>query len=413
MTSPRLALPRIDLASSANDLLRNVANGTFLLAVVAANFTLMRPSPVDILIILTLGLAVLSGQIMTTNIVVFLVAIASWLLSLYASSLWEIDDPEATFLVIKITYALSIAVCSALIAAHWRREDLQRFIAIFVLSSFVAACLGILGIATGSEDLTWDGRASGLFDDPNMYGSFLLTGLISCMYKLQRGRHRLIYGPVMAVLLLGLVLSFSRAAIVSFMLWGGLFYLFINLRNLPRALFFLFAAAVVALCVLAIGALIEPDLAAKFADRTTIAKPYDLGHDGRYNRYLLSVEMILQNPMGLGVLVLHRLFDEPIHNIWLSSFVNYGWIAGFAYTFLIIFTVVVSLRNYRALREPMLIVLLLGWVAVQFCAILHEAERWRHLWMLFGLIWGLNLKRLASQPPEPARAPSRAVPAAA
>ena len=48
---------------------------------------------------------------------------------------------------------------------------------------------------TGSEDLTWDGRAKGFLDDPNMYGAFLLPGIIGCMHILARGGRRALYGP--------------------------------------------------------------------------------------------------------------------------------------------------------------------------------------------------------------------------
>ena len=60
-----------------------------------------------------------------------------------------------------------------------------------------------------------------------------------------------------------------------------------------------------------------------------LAETYDLGQFGRYNRYLLAIPMILQNPLGLGLFEIDKYFPEPIHNIWISAFLNYGWIAGF------------------------------------------------------------------------------------
>ncbi len=47
---------------------------------------------------------------------------------------------------------------------------------------------------------------------------------------------------------------------------------------------------------------------------------------------------------------------------------------------------------------------MLGWLGIVFCAFLHEAERWRHMWLTMGLIWGLNPRNW------PARRPAGALP---
>ena len=148
----------------------------------------------------------------------------------------------------------------------------------------------------------------------------------------------------------------------------------------------------------AFASLTSAEFTAKLLDRLTFAKSYDLGEEGRYHRYMLVLPMIMQNPIGLGVLQLEKIFPEPIHNIWLSSFVNYGWGGGLAWVTLAIGSVVVSIRNYRRTKNEITIALLISLVGIVMCSSLHEGEHWRHMWLLYGLVWGLNAAYFVATP---------------
>jgi hypothetical protein len=384
--------------------MRRLTNWVYLLAVLAINFTLFRPSPVDVMFMIASILTLCSGQIFTRNIFILSVLLLIWLGSLLASSVPFIDDPEVSYQMVKISYAVSIGFCSSLVAAHWQEAELTRFLRVIVLATCAAASLGIAGFVMGLEELTWDGRAKAFLDDPNMYAAFLIPGMLGCMYLLTRRERPILYSAALVLLMFGIMLSFSRAAIVSFLVWGSVYYIVINRRNLPRAT--LYAAAVLSVLAIAVmcGSIFIDGLAEKIADRTTVAKEYDLGHGGRYSRYLLSIPFILDNPLGMGLLQIDRYFSEPIHNIWVSSFLNYGWLAGIAFTLLIMFTVAISIANYRVTRNQIVLCTFFCWIAVLSCAFLHEAERWRHLWLFTGLVWGLNAGRLMAR--TPAREPA-------
>lgn len=388
--------------------MRRLTNWVYLLAVLAINFTLTRPSPVDILFVTAIALTFCAAQVITRNVLILSVLLMAWIGSLYVSSLALTDNPEVTYYIVKITFAVSIAFCSALVAAHWQSRDIRRFLQVYIAATCIASCLGTFGFVFGIEDLIWDGRAKAFLDDPNMYGAFLIPGVFAAMYMLSLRERPVLYMTALLVVSFGIVLSFSRAAIVACSVWGAVYYLILNRKNLMRAVFY--ASVVFAVIGLAVGvaALVDPDLGDKIADRTTIAKEYDLGHGGRYSRYALSVPFILSNPLGLGLLEIDRYFDEPIHNIWISSFLNYGWLAGFAFTCLILFTVAISWFNYRETRNPLCLTLFISWAAVTSCAFLHEAERWRHLWLFTGLVWGISHVRLgwASAPERRSRSPA-------
>ena len=90
---------------------------------------------------------------------------------------------------------------------------------------------------------------------------------------------------------------------------------------------------------------------------------------------------------------------------------NYGWVAGIAFTLLVMFSIAISRFNYATTRDPLVMLVFFAWIAVLSCALLHEAERWRHLWLLTGLVWGLNMRHFAAVRREQARsaAPERAL----
>src|SRR3712207_2676293 len=112
--------------------MRRLTNWVYLLAVLAINFTLFRPSPVDVLFVTAGLLAVCSGQIVTRNMLIVWALLLTWLGSLVVSSITLIDDPEVTYQMAKISFAVSIGICSSLVAAHWGQAELTRFLRVFV-----------------------------------------------------------------------------------------------------------------------------------------------------------------------------------------------------------------------------------------------------------------------------------------
>jgi hypothetical protein len=403
-------------------------NFVFMLAVLAMNYTISRPSPVDLLYITsfltTIMYIVVSDKHQVTRRAVFLaLLLGTWALSYTIASLPHIGEEvgninglrdSVNFELIAKTFAVSIGVISAFVSMSWNRRHFETFMKVYIVSCVIASILGTIGFALQIDALTWDGRARGLIDDPNMYGSFLLPAAIFCVYILSRPqRGKLLITGAMLIIILGIMLSFSRIAqVATFSCMFG--YVAFNYRRRPQRLLLIVGTlAVSALVLFALASLISPEFTTKFLGRFTLAEPYDLGEEGRYARYLLVLPMIIQNPMGIGVLQLTKIFPEPIHDIWLSSFVNYGWVAGFAWIILAVASVVVSLLNYRRTRDEITVALLISLIGIVWCASLHEGEHWRHMWLMYGVVWGLCTlnfapgKRPAAAGGRPAAKPPR------
>lgn len=375
-------------ASYAN----SVRNSLFLLAVVLLNYTLMRPSPVDVSFTLALLASIFCNQRFTASTLVFLTLVFVWTFGLYSSSMPYAGDDEVALQLFKITYAISIGVCASLVVAHWSKANLETFVRVWILSALIATTLGTIGFATGAEALTWDGRAKGFLDDPNMYGAFLIPGVLGSLYFFNAGRNARLYGGCFLYLLLGLLLSFSRVAIVAGLMLCVAYVLIVNRKAMFRTVISLFGGVFALIIIAALAAIFMDGFDDKVFDRLTLAKEYDLGEQGRLHRYVLSFDLMMQKPQGLGTLQFALKFPEPIHNIWLSSFMNYGWAAGVAWCYLVLFGAMKNVRSYRITNDPLFLLLMFSWLGIVSCASLHEAERWRHLWLFTGLVWVLSPK---------------------
>lgn len=387
-------------------------NMVFLLAVLAMNYTLSRPSPVDMLYIgaflLTLFHLTLFPKFeVTRRALILSLLLGSWAVFFMVPSVPHLGEEFVAFELLAKTFAIAIGVIGAFVSMSWQRRHFETFMRFYVASCVVASILGTIGFLLQTELLTWDGRAKGLIDDPNMYGSFLIPGMIFCAYLLARPRSRkLLLLGAMAIILLGVLLSFSRIAVVASAMCLFGFFFFQNRRRPRRLVMIIGGTVAIGIVMFAVASLTSAEFMAKLLDRLTFAKSYDLGEEGRYARYLLVLPMIMNNPIGVGVLQLEKIFPEPIHNIWLSSFVNYGWGGGITWITLVICSIVVSIRNYRRTRDEIVVALMISMIAVVMCTSLHEGEHWRHLWLMFGMVWGVNIYNLGAVRRRPAPIPS-------
>ena len=87
------------------------------------------------------------------------------------------------------------------------------------------------------------------------------------------------------------------------------------------------------------------------AERATLDQTHDIGHHGRFGRYIFGAGLALDHPLGIGPLQFSRFFREDPHNSFLNAFMAGGWLAGFCYLTLSAVTLVLGLR-FVAVRTP-------------------------------------------------------------
>ena len=154
------------------------------------------------------------------------------------------------------------------------------------------------------------------------------------------------------------------------------------------------AAALAAVAVA--GALSVTDIADRFEDRAQLTKDYDEGVTGRFGNQLRSIPMLIERPNGFGPLRFRLFFGLEPHNSYIGGFANGGWLGGFSFLFLVLATTYVGFRLCLApspfRREAQIV-----WPALFIFflqALQIDVDHWRHVFRLFGMVWGLEAARV-------------------
>ncbi|MET3925699.1 O-antigen ligase family protein [Devosia sp. 2618] len=265
------------------------------------------------------------------------------------------------------------------------------------VASALIGTLGYLGLIPGTEIFTRYGRAKAAFNDPNVFGPFLV---LPAMYALQRvllgsGRKAFFAGGIYLILFIGVFASFSRGA------WGHFaasslivlvlcFWLESAARDKVRIMIMSLVGA--AMLVIALGGLLSiPSVAALFEARAA-SQNYDSGETGRFGRQGYAFELALANPLGIGPgeFSKMRVVEEP-HNVYVSVMHVYGWGGGALYYLMVILTL---WRGIAALKRPspyrlMMIPLVATFSMLVVESAIIDSDHWRHYYLVVGLIWGI------------------------
>jgi hypothetical protein len=257
--------------------------------------------------------------------------------------------------------------------------------------------LGILGyLGMTGEYFTKFGRASGGFQDPNVFAPFLIFPLLILIRRVLTGSlgRACVSGLLALVILAGIFLSFSRAAwglaLLSSLLIGGLLFLMERSTAMRARYIAIGCGGLVAVLVMLAAILSIPAVSDLFAERAQVVQDYDGGHLGRFQRHALGFNMMLDRPLGIGAEEFGKLFGEDEHDIWLKTLTSYGWLGFGSFLTLVVWTLAAAFpimfrtSPLQAVTQVAYVVLL-GHVLI---ASVIDIDHWRHVFLLFGLLWG-------------------------
>src|SRR5262249_28863506 len=102
--------------------------------------------------------------------------------------------------------------------------------------------------------------------------------------------------------------------------------------------------------------------------------------------------IVLERPLGVGALEFSDHYhNEDVHNVYLSMFLNAGWLGGYVFAFLVLLTCLAGFAH--ALRplatRPLFLVAYAAFLGVALEGFVIDTDHWRHFYLLFALVWGL------------------------
>ncbi len=369
--------------------------------VFAGGMVISEPSPYELVFLGVLGVSLFTGFALRRATLGLLVLFAGFIpfaiLAAFQVRFSSIPDALTYQTVTIFLFFTSYWVANYVADAPQQR--MRLVMGAYLATALISAVLGTAGyLGIGHDLFTRYDRAKAFFNDPNVYGPFLI---LPAMYALQRVllgslRQSAWSGLVYGVLLVGVFASFSRAAwghivISSAMVYVLVFVLEAHAREKVRMLM-IALVGLLALLVAFAGLVSVPQFRS-FIELRTQSQTYDTGETGRFGRQGYAFELALDHPAGLGPLEFRNLrVDEEPHNTYVNVLHAYGWGGG------LIFILFIGLTIWRGLafvvrpgpNRLLLIPLVSVFVPLAGEAAIIDVDHWRHFFLVAGLIWGVT-----------------------
>jgi O-Antigen ligase len=299
--------------------------------------------------------------------------------------------------------SIYLALAAIVFACLFAERTMPRLAAMrsaYVLTATLVSFAGICGYFhafPGAEGLFAPyGRALGAFKDPNVFGPFLIWPTLIVLERMIVRRVTPLDLAIVAILLLGLLLSFSRGAWFHLAVSGAvtIALAFLTAPN-PRLRMRIFALTVIVIAALAAViavALSSETVAAMFRERFHLVQSYDVGEGGRFKLQELALAALLKFPNGMGPFEFSRVHGLQQHNVYLQAFMVYGWIGGMSYILMLAATFMVALRSVFIATpwQHYLITAFAAFTGEVLEGFVIDTDHWRHFFLLLGVIWGLG-----------------------
>lgn len=315
------------------------------------------------------------------------------------------------YVAVSTFLALTSIFYAAIIEDSHRR--LPLIFNAWAFAAVITSLLGILGYFhafPGSEVFTLYDRAKGAFQDPNVFGPFLVPPSLYLVHGILTGKLKAapIKAAALLILALGVFLSFSRAAWGLFLLAIVLLIFVMLLKERSGAfrlrILVLSLAAIIMMVASLLIALQFPKVSDLFSTRAQLVQQYDGEHLGRFDRHRIGFTMMMERPLGIGPLVFGSIFTEDEHNIWLKTLTTYGWLGFVIYISMLCWTLYLGFRNLLKDRpwQPYIMIASIAVLGHATIGNVIDIDHWRHVYLLFGVVWGcaaLEQRHIRNQMP--------------
>lgn len=404
--TPNTRLPRFGTTiarapSGLTSLNALVRTGVFL-AIALSGVVFSEPAPVDLVMMGLIVLLPIAG--LQTYAPGMMLQTLLWLGcgagALLASGMSQEVGGSASHTGISFYLYAAFLVLAAFVANQPGRHA-RLILGAWVLGASVAAVAGLVGyfhlLPGAFEHFTKFGRAAGTFKDPNVLGPFLVPAVLYVAHRVLHRETRMLALDLAAALVLvaALLLSFSRGAwlnlAVALAVYGALTFVTLasavdRARLLGIGLIGAGLAALTLLAVLQIEA-----VAALLAERSALTQGYDVGPEGRFGGQEKAIALLIAHPLGLGAkqFALHY-HPEDVHNVYLSMFLNAGWLGGLLYIGALATTLWAGLTHVLKATptRPLFLVAFAALVGHVVEGFVIDTDHWRHFYILLALVWG-------------------------
>jgi hypothetical protein len=297
--------------------------------------------------------------------------------------------------------------------AFAKREWVRIGIKMYVVAAALSGALGPLGLYLHlSSRLVWGGaRAEGLFKDPNVYGAFLVPAAIILLDEIAAPKllewHRRTEIALFAIVSLGVVVSYSRAAWLNYALAVATL---VFVQSARRGGFRRAARSIgiLAACALAGVAMLAATGSLTFLFERSHLQTYD---QQRFSNQDFAFSDMFRHVFGFGPGQSEVLLPISDHSTFVRAAFEQGFLGFATLVLVLVGTLVCAVRLARHTVEVNGVgtgALLAIWLGQVVNSFFIDTLHWRHLWIWAGLIWSAYM--LMTREPSVARTLPRASP---
>jgi hypothetical protein len=372
-------------------------------AAVALGFGLLgivvvEPAPSDGVFLVLMAIALVGRRFRLRAAPLPVLAAIGTFAALNLLSAVQVADAEraATFFVITLfVAAIGLWIPNYVVTRRRARLILRAYL----FAAVGAALIGVLALFAplpAADVLTEDSRARALFQDPNVFGPFLIPALLIVVEEVVNPHlltSRLITKALMAaVLAAGVLFCYSRGAWlnlgIGLVVMGAV--LSVRRGGARRALGLLGVAVVAAVVV---GGTVAATGSGDFLAERAQPQTYD---QQRFSGQRASLESAFRYPFGAGPGQFESIAQISAHSTYARVLGEQGFPGLLSLIALFAFTLGAALRNAAAGRGTYGIgsaALLGAWCGLLANSFFIDTLHWRHLWIVAGLIWAGSMSR--------------------
>jgi O-antigen ligase len=263
----------------------------------------------------------------------------------------------------------------------------------YLVAATTSALVGTVALVAalpGRDHLIGDDRVQAFFQDPNVFGPFLVPIALVLIEDLLTPRlfalRRSLKAALLLLLVLGVVLSFSRGAWVNLALGLAVVLVVVSLRRGGGRKAMLAVALALALAVAVTGILAATGSEGFLLERARI-QSYDAS---RFSAQAVGIESAERYPFGVGPGQFEHFASLSAHSTYVRVAGEQGLPGLVALVALLTSTLLAALANALAGRETYGIgsaALLGAWCGILVNSVVVDTLHWRHVWVVMALIW--------------------------
>ena len=378
--------------------------GLVWLAFAVSSIVFTEPAPVDVMLMGLIALLPAAGltvfsPALAAYLALWSIAAASGFL---ASTLSRDLAASTTFTVISLYLYIASFVLAGFIAKAPARHTELIFSGWLFAAVVAAGCAfaGYFQLVPGAFELfTKFERAAGTFKDPNVFGPFLVAPFLYALHLVLNRPWYRAFGPLLiaAALALANLLSFSRGAWINLALalvvYGVLAYATAYTSQQREKIVGIVLAGCALVALVTVAVLQNDKMANFLQERASLTQSYDVGPAGRFGGQEKAKRLLLENPVGIGAGQFTSVHHhEEVHNVYLSMFLNAGWLGGLIYALMVGLTLVIGAKHLSQANaaRPVFLIAYAAFVATAFEGIIIDSDHWRSFYVLMAMVWGIS-----------------------